>query len=376
MNETKEPHEQYRHQLASQLHNTTGGAKILEREKPTHIYKVAEALHREKLPTSRASRSMFDETELLEGETRYYGVSNEPSLYQTFPYIKDVSGVGLGVGFDQMFDITINSQLKEIYIVDFEKSSVLRTRALLEVGRRHKELFGTYPTPQEFIKYFGEADLPITLEMVQGAFTPEEQYILSTAMSRRMSLDPMNKPETTDHRAPLEILHYLEYKSGQKDFHSWISTAESLAKIIQMYEDGKLHVTLANLGSQTAMSRIAESLEAKQQHISLIYLSNARGYSDNSDIENTIKSMPITDDTILIETTFPIGREGTPRPWRVLLDPYLRKNTLSWIYMVQTMAHRRKINGDLYYNTGPEAEVRKPKKGLLIAGLPVRGQGK
>lgn len=378
MKEGKKPHEQYMDQLASKLQRATGNApKILEREKSTHIYRVAQALHREESPTSQASRSIFDETELLKGKTRYYGLSNEPSLYQTFPYIKDISGVGLGVGFDQMLDIACNSHLQEVYIVDYEKSSVLRTRALLEVGRRHKELFGTYPTPQEFIKYFREAELPITLEMIQGAFTPEEQSILSTAMSRRMSLDPMNKPEESNPRAPLEVLHYLEYKSGQRNYHSWISTSESLAKIIQMYEDSKLHVTLANLGGKRAMNTIAESLESRQQHLSLVYLSNAIGYrdwagtNDNHNIEDAIQSMPVADDTILIETTLSFDREVMPRPWQVLLDPYLRKNTLPWIYMVQTMAHRRETHSNPYDSNLRGLRIKKPKKGLLIAGLPV-----
>mgnify|MGYP001606500314 CR=1 FL=1 len=154
MQEKEKPSRLYRQRLAGELGTLRSTGKKgeakerLSQERETPVYQLANVLSKSlsektRVPTHRDERNRDGENSWL--------VSNEPSLYQAFPYLKNCKGVGIGVCLDQMLDIAVNSSLEKVIFFDYSPQKAITTRALLEIGRRHHSLFGSYPSPQEYI---------------------------------------------------------------------------------------------------------------------------------------------------------------------------------------------------------------------------------
>lgn len=136
------PSEQFRKDLADELRtarkNDPRAARMVLGEKKKAVgYRLAEGLLRqEKKGPLPAQREPLEEKNPYKNDVISIPYSNELSLFETFEYLKNIEGVGLGVGMDQMLDIAVNSNLSEIIIVDIAKQCALTTQALLETGRR------------------------------------------------------------------------------------------------------------------------------------------------------------------------------------------------------------------------------------------------
>lgn len=396
MSENNAPSQAYRNQLANELAalrkngDSTTATQLLEQHKQTHIYQLAKVLHQEKPTFSPFNQRKFDE-EIIEASQSHATVSNEPSLFETFPYIKHVSGAGLGVGFDQMFDIAVNTQLTEIFVVDVLPEVSLATKTVLEVGRRHHELFGSYPTVEQFLAYFQERNLHLTLEAISHQFTAEELAHIKNILTATVKEKKTDQPIAD---APLQIEYYLRFKSQQPDYASWLSTPENLHKILQMYERGQLTPILGDVTGEKTMPAIAAKLTAQNIPLSLVYLSNAKYYIGKfrrtDELQKNLAAMPIADATVMVSSKF----SNTPLPESVTQDQWMSRMMLSWDYEVQTVvdieqqragAYKVTSNGKEYklsdladrayaieegYTTETEMNLQMPKQGVYIAGLP------
>lgn len=387
--------EEYRQQLASELRTLRGTGErgeakaLLAEEQEKHIYKISKMLqHFEESNGKFDDREYSEEVEYDQRE-RFFVVSNEPSLYETFEFIRDRKGAGIGVGFDQMFDITVNSNLNEAYIVDITHSVSLSTRALLEVGRRHHDLFGTYPTPDQFLNYFQESNIDTTLEMVESEFDEGEVAILLKALTQKLK-----KEKGSNEDIPGEPMIYrtLRYKADQSNYSSWLSNPENLKKIIDMYESGKIKVVMGDLQGDKSIQAIGQHLQEEGTSLSVVYLSNAPAYFGSyAGFMKNLDSLPIEGDTLLIQTSS-VGRfdgAAVQKPVDIQADPYLDKLSLEWTYILQTAEDTYQTTSGGYkitedgdtYSLGlfdrvhlsdegkPGMNIKKPKQGVILAGL-------
>lgn len=340
------PSEQIRKAIVDELltlrkEDKIGARNRLKEHKKEGAYQLAEALHRNREHISAVpDQRTFDE-ETGADEVKVAPYSNEPSLFETFEYIKNIEGVGLGVGLDQMFDIIVNSKLSEGYITDIAQKSVLTTRALLEAGRRFHELHHRYPSPQEYVALFNIDQLVLTFEMIIPAFTEEEWDIVEHVLGRLYKSGPL-------------VMHsYLDYKATQPYYQSWLSTPENLEKIIRMYEDGRITVARGDIAGKTMIPQIGTHLKQNGSSISLLYLSNVTDFFMSEErqqppeskrmkpIESffgNIDSLPISDQTLVLHVTGLKGKNVTvPIPDRIQKDPNIHVMFGEWTYLVQSM---------------------------------------
>ncbi|MBI3576503.1 hypothetical protein HY086_00465 [Candidatus Gottesmanbacteria bacterium] len=404
MGESDIPSQIYRDTLAEDLRRLrSGGARskareILKREKGTSIYRLSDVLRHEEKDKKIFFARELDE-QITEKVELHGIVSNEPSLYETFPYIKNVKGAGLGVGMDQMLDIAVNTKLDEVYIIDVSSTESLATKTLLEIGRGHHELFKKYPTTAEYLRYFETNQIPITLEMLSNQFSSEELQIIEKTMRGRLYSNHYEKKAPD---GPQYIETYLKFKSYQKNYRSWLSDDGALEKIIGMYEEGKLKPVLGDLRGSNSMTKIATTLLSSNTPLSLVYLSNApmSFFRLGKNFWINLEKMPVNDNTILIETMGGPG-DGISIPRSVLKNPWVRlaMQPIAFHYSVRTLedikkekrgAYKGKTFRDtstLYPLDNIEDRVRAvlvgvdsrqvgvilPKRGLVIAGLHPEG---
>ncbi len=394
MAETETPTQEYRNNLARNLSELRqAGAKeaaktVLDEEKQTHIYKLSEGLKKNKERSPIFGKKDYDDPkEHL--EVSHNTVSNEASLYEVFPYIKDSDGAGMGVGLDQMLDIAVNSKLKEVYIVDVQPSVAITTRALLEIGRKHHKLSGKYPTPKEYIAYFDQRNVPATLQMLSTEFTKDELNILGKTLTDKVKA---SGEKTTEADSPAQVEHYLKFKNRQKDYKSWISDEKNLQQIITMYENGKIVSVMGDLTGKKSMPGIADDLRKRKLSLSLVYLSNAKYYfaSDGTtkNFQKNLDSMPVNGKTVVVETSM----GSMPIPDSVKSDLWMSKlMPMTWEYQIQNLADAEVESKGIYtaidggktfaltdtqdrilavdggYKTAKEVGLVLPKKGLVVA---------
>ena len=376
MDESPTPSRQYRKELATNLHalrqsgDKAAARVFLAREKEKPIYRLAEALRRE-TQQSRFYRAVHDESS--NAKELFWGTSNEPSLYEAFPYIRHCTGVGVGVGLDQMLDVAVNSKLDKVVMFDVSHQTSLTSRAFLEVGRRYHELNGRYPRASEFPTLFERGHLPITLEMIRGQFEANEQVLIKKVLYEQVKVAGEELPDRS-----LRVYEYLSLKGRQREFTSWLSKDVTLEHVIRMYEEGKIILARGDLAGTKAMKSLAKQLQDERQHISVVYLSNAEqsiGGGAHEDFTRNFEMLPVTDDTVLISTHLTSQFGTIPKPLYAVEETMGRAFFLSWAMDVRTVRDRR-TQGELDKRESAVASGRKtleevglviPKTGLILS---------
>jgi len=285
-------------------------------------------------------------SEKIVGRGGFSVISNEGTLYKVLPFVRGAKGAGLGVGLDQMLDFLVNSNLSRIYIMDISPHVSHTTRAILEVGRIHKINFGRYPRPIEYIDYFSPQKISATLKMIGQEFSFDDLKIVQQEFTVRLK----RKNETQETASgPLSINRYLQYKMSQKEYSSWISTEKNINKVLDMYESGAITLVIGDLAGEKSLNAIANHMGTEGTKLGLVYLSNAEYYVDRSlpgfhsgpyaQYRSNMANMPVTNATIFISTN-QLSSKVPPKPYSILMDPYLNDHFLEWEFFLQTQADR------------------------------------
>ena len=264
-------------------------------------------------------------------------ISNEASLYETFPYIQDVEGVGIGVGMDQMLDIFANTNLSQIYIIDVLPKVSLTTRALLEIGRYHYLRYRSYPSVREFLGYLTRDKITETLELIKSSFSDTQMRIIKGAFSEEI--------ESDEEIRPLKILYYLTFKSKQTYFRSWISDDSVLERVIEAYRYGRIVPIIGSLSGDVTMFKISERISAEGLNVGLIYESNFKMYLEpegQSKYSQNLRQLPMDKDAKIIKTI--MSRENHPLP--VNQDQQMKKLMANWLYIVRSNKDMKKEESD------------------------------
>ncbi len=356
----KQPSEGYRFGLSQELRSLRGRNKAEAREhltveKQTHAYRLAEVLYRNrKQEHEQFDRREFDEKTPSE-DLEIVLVSNEPSLFETFEYIKDVSGAGVGVGFDQMLDVAVNSKLEDVFITDINPPNLFATRGLLEVGRKFHMLHGRYPSPEEYLAFFEPKNLPLTLEMIESEFSRKELNIIRNAYGKCFYYESSVVLHSNAVKGPPAVHHYLSYKAGQTDYNSWLSSQKNLEKVICMYEERHLRAIRADLAGSESIPLLGKNLAAKGAPLSLLYISNTLEFLTEygrmrdmmGDVDNffhNLGELPVSDQTMIVHTGRYSRETKLPPSLQKSDDRYLKQFFHQWSYVVQSMRSYRQFS--------------------------------
>ncbi|MEK9154342.1 MAG: hypothetical protein AAB798_02615 [Patescibacteria group bacterium] len=363
----KEESSLYRLELSNRLRdlrqsgNVAGARQVLSEERSLekrdsgdlHSYLLAQVLKRDK-----SHRDLFRSHKYDEPSSAFRGgdfiTSNEPSLFEVFPYLQHCKGALIAVGSDQALDFAVNTNCARIVALDSSPAVSATTRAFLEIGRRHHELFKKYPTPDEFIAYVSPKNVRWTIEMLASQFFRDDiRHIESNIESNKLK-------------------QYLSLKSKQSAYRSWVTDEASLARIVSMYENGRLIPIRGDLEGRHSLKSISLQFEKDGIPIDVIYLSNA--INNRAWYRNMRTTMHVHDDTIIICTDLPRDFRGMQIPEYV--DSYDGEEMfIKWHMDVRTVKDR--MNNDSLYereqriangNVRPEdVGLRIPKSGFVVS---------
>lgn len=159
-----------------------------------------------------------------------------------------------------------------------------------------------------------------TLEHVGGKLTSLEQEVIKASVS--------SDPRTA--KIPFETIYrYLEAKA--KTDWSWVANDAKIKRIIDMYRKGKIEVICRDLTG--SLEDYCAHLKDRGERVSLVYLSNVTDTDEwttgqERSFRNNINSLPLSEDSIFIETTSLFQRmtqpEGVPHDIYDLWGMYIR----------------------------------------------------
>ncbi len=305
--------QEYRIELAQRLleeKDTFTRRQILEDTQSTFSYELARAetiARRKELdlrPIYQAEQLVTERT----SEDKDFSTlaSNEQHLYKLFDAIREQRGAVVGVGVEQVLDIFCNSKVDRAYIVDITSSNTLLIHTLLEIGIRHKKLFGKFPTNTEFIKYFQNLDV---LRRLLPEIIGKDQT--------QLIIEKLEQGEHTPH-GKVYLHDLLDLKSeainDEGKHYGWVAE-ENLAKVLSAYESGRIDMITMNLLDPNAVEKLAEKIADTHVPVSILYTSNVEdhlGREQVSDLARNLKLLPLADEVVILRTFTSLSREVEP----------------------------------------------------------------
>lgn len=235
----------------------------------------------------------------VDGATLHYN-SNEPGLFLFKDELATAGGVAVGVGLDQMFDLIVNSRVEEAYVVDFLPEVSLTSRALCEEGVHFYDRHDRYPNPEEMLDLLSVAGVARAESNLRAIGYSESE----TAATSRV----LSSVSVTGDRQPIPMAEYLRARlQMDEQGFSWLASAESVQRVLQMYSQGKIHFITADLTGDRSISSIGQRLRDQGKSVGFIYLSNAEDYIELADKKDAfvrnILALPVSGDTKLLRTT-------------------------------------------------------------------------
>lgn len=175
------------------------------------------------------------------------------------------------------------------------------------------------------------------------------------------------------------LQRYLSLKSRQSEYRSWIKDEASIARIIRMYETGRLIPVRGDLKGKHSLKSIALQFEEEHLPIDVIYFSNALGNhlpAVPDELGENMRHIRVHDDTIIICT----GSEDYS-PSSSMEMPAYANHSLNKIFFHRWIMEVRTVNDHI--RRGPlddrtrriasenvrpeEVGLRIPKPGLIVS---------
>lgn len=276
--------------------------------------------------------------------------SNEPFTYRYFPYIKN-KGAVVGVGTDQVLDLVANTQTTVGVIVDYNDASCTLMKTLLEVGRCHKQFFGSNPTLTEIAGYFSRNRLDRLWDFI-GKINPED-----AASSARKFLERGIDIGFEDAKSigyDQYMLRRAKLKDSSGDNYAWYSQPDKLNKIINLYSNGAINVVRGDLCDAAAIGFVSDLVEGLRVGVDVIYISNVEeilaanerkyGFELFERFWTNLQSLPVRQDTQLLRTTMRVlVEEITDDGLTEVEDEGFKNILLDWHYNMEQFEHHLKM---------------------------------
>ncbi|QQR55356.1 hypothetical protein IPG41_02260 [Candidatus Peregrinibacteria bacterium] len=221
--------------------------------------------------------------------------------------------------------------------MDIDACMTVRNRVVLEVIRRHFELYREIPDVEVFIEYFNPDLTDMTMEMVKGAFKPEELRLVNLVLN--MSLVGRESEDGSEKQKASALHHYFRFKRGQKDYQSWLSTNENFRKIANLYLQGKLTTLRSEL--LLALPKINATVRTEGKTIGLIYLSNLNdyigGWGERQEWKAKLRTLHLREDTLFVETSLALSASRefcASYPPGIMADSLMEANMSNFVYFI------------------------------------------
>lgn len=287
--------------------------------------------------------------------------SNEYHLYKLFPKLRGFENAVLGVGSDQVFDVLANTNLNSAFLVDFAKPVTLFMRTLLEVGLWYKMVAGKYPEPEQFIECFDQANMPFIKEFTINLLGENDGLKTFELIAKGLNGKGLQYSQFMRHRAQL--------KDDGGDTYAWYSTPSKLAKVLTLYDQGKVYIINGDLCNPEVVEKVGLKAEGMGVNFDVIYLSNAEEMMRTRNgrlvgaMWRNILTLPLSEQAVALRTAgFSMIRSLGRVPWNHQQAGNLsRIYKFDWHYNLEEIAHHVSLSRDdpEYTNRGWAKCIRK-----------------
>lgn len=224
----------------------------------------------------------------------HYWVSNEWAHYVFEPHIRDLGGVLVGVGTDQVYLYAGWAKSTIVVPLDFD-------RAITRLHMAYGVLFEKAETPEAFRALWAqdrEAEVIGWLEERFGGDPAEAKAVIKAFKGGR---------EAVAYR-----LRKFAKKYEEMGVPTFVTDAEQYAHVRTLWLNGRVFPVCGDLTADTAMVDVAEAARRSDLDIRLLYLSNAEVYFEyGPSFRRNIVVQPFSEKSMIMRTR-QLGLYGLP----------------------------------------------------------------
>ena len=243
----------------------------------------------EMTPLSKAHRTALDAIRVDPvpkelNQNSHFWVSDEKTHYLWKEPIKDIGGVMVGVGTDQMYTMAAWAKPSVLILMDFDQAIV--------------NLHHAYQV------FFKHAD---SIQALTKLFSPKSEKS-TLALLKREIRDPVQRKGSMRAYKLSRQLLWARFRNARTRYLRWkepsfFTDDAQYQWVRQMWAAGRVHSVRGDLTASQTMADISAFAKAYGEPIRVLYVSNAEQYFPlRSGYQQNIEGLPIDDKSLILRT--------------------------------------------------------------------------
>lgn len=244
-------------------------------------------------PEQRAIVQATKSEKLPEPTWLRYVLSNEWRHDVTFPKLKGLGGVYIGVATDQNYTMAAAMQAELLVTMDYDAEVVA-------MHRIYHAFIAASPTAQDLRAWFRQ----------QNAYKAGE-LLVNTAPNKEEGARLAKLYGRYRDRVAIYLFHVANIRVGNRH-PSWLGDPEAYNYIRGLVQSGRVLAVQGDLNGTTTLRSIGDTARALGLKVHVIYTSNAEGffkYSQN--FKDSLASLPHDEKSVMLRT-FKHGMTSPP----------------------------------------------------------------
>ncbi len=278
-----------------------------------------------------------------------YVVTNEV-LAPFAPWLQHIDGAVITIGTDMGLDLLANSSADLAILVDKSIRVSLTTRLLLELPL-HFAAMHQWHTPSikqlaELFDFTIDKNKNLAEILIHSGLSSDSAFFPLIEQYIRMGMSSKERTDTL-----LSFAHYLLIKSTLPT--SWLSSPEKIAKILQLYAEGRIIIMRQDITSPTIASHISSILSDHQTSIGAMHLMNVEEFIDQP---IACDEWEFKDNAVIlrsIQGKYFLSQAENELPAFPMVGDARRFASPDWHYNVESITHfkQRLASSDYSFNS-------------------------
>lgn len=244
-------------------------------------------------PEQRAIVQATKSEKLPEPTWLRYVLSNEWRHDVTFPKLKGLGGVYVGVATDQNYTMAAAMQAELLVTMDYDAEVVA-------MHRIYHALIAASPTAQDLRAWFRQ----------QNAYKAGE-LLVNTAPNKEEGARLAKLYGRYRDRVAIYLFHVANVRVGNRH-PTWLGDPEAYNYIRGLVQSGRVLAVQGDLNGNTTLRSVGDTARALGLKVHVIYTSNAEGFFKyTQNFKDSLASLPHDEKTVMLRT-FKHGMTSPP----------------------------------------------------------------
>lgn len=216
---------------------------------------------------------------------KHYVISNEGFIHLFEPTVRDLGGVMVGVGTDQMYTMAGWSRPQVLVLLDFDQM-------IVDLHAAYEAFFASSADPQAFVALWAKGHGDAARASIEERWRAAPERLQRALAAFRYAREKV-------HRRLLKV----QRKSARYAIPSFVSDADQYAFVRGLYAEGRVVAVRGDLLATNAMAQTAAAARASGLTVRVMYLSNTEMYFNyNKAFKANLLALPVDGRSVIIRT--------------------------------------------------------------------------